>query len=149
MSPVTALLAATAVPPALSLSWAPARQHQHARHYSVGLPSLPGGRRTAVLLAKECSSQPQKKGTQHHMKTRPKKAQPWDIKRRPHAVPAAAAAPAGLDGCCIRRHGTCDPRPQGGRGRRRLWHVTKRLKLFPYTLRCFLFQIIIMAALIL
>lgn len=31
----------------------------------------------------ECSSRPQKKGTAHHMKTRPKKTQPWDIKRRP------------------------------------------------------------------
>ncbi|KAF8404796.1 hypothetical protein HHK36_009685 [Tetracentron sinense] len=31
----------------------------------------------------ECSSRPQKKATAHHMKTRPRKSQPWDIKRRP------------------------------------------------------------------
>ncbi|XP_066335745.1 uncharacterized protein [Miscanthus floridulus] len=62
MSPVTALLASTAVPPAPSPSQAPARQH--ARHYSVGFfPSLSGGGRAA--LAVECSSRPQKKGTQY------------------------------------------------------------------------------------
>ncbi|KAL0681226.1 hypothetical protein Bca4012_048073 [Brassica carinata] len=31
----------------------------------------------------ECSSRPQKKSTAHHRKTRPKKTQPWDIKRKP------------------------------------------------------------------
>ncbi|KAF5203704.1 50S ribosomal protein 6 protein [Thalictrum thalictroides] len=31
----------------------------------------------------ECSSRPQKKATAHHRKTRPKKTQPWDVKRRP------------------------------------------------------------------
>ena len=41
-------------------------------------PRLGGG--AAVI---ECSSRPQKKGTSHHMKTRPRKTQPWDIKRRP------------------------------------------------------------------
>ncbi|KAG0448613.1 hypothetical protein HPP92_027761 [Vanilla planifolia] len=30
----------------------------------------------------ECSSRPKKKATAHHMKTRPKKTQPWDIKRK-------------------------------------------------------------------
>ncbi|KAJ6818030.1 plastid-specific ribosomal protein 6 [Iris pallida] len=30
----------------------------------------------------ECSSRPQKKATAHHMKTRPKKTQPWDVKRK-------------------------------------------------------------------
>ena len=40
------------------------------------------------------------------MNTWPKKRQPWDIKRRPHAVPAA---PAGLDACRVRRHGTRNP----------------------------------------
>ena len=30
----------------------------------------------------ECSSRPKKKGTSHHMKTRPKKTQPWDIRRK-------------------------------------------------------------------
>ncbi|KAK8692439.1 hypothetical protein V6N13_075898 [Hibiscus sabdariffa] len=31
----------------------------------------------------ECSSRPQKKATKHHMKTRPRKTQPWDVKRKP------------------------------------------------------------------
>ncbi|XWS21341.1 hypothetical protein CRYUN_Cryun30bG0047200 [Craigia yunnanensis] len=31
----------------------------------------------------ECSSRPQKKATKHHMKTRPRKTQPWDIRRKP------------------------------------------------------------------
>ncbi|KAJ6954770.1 hypothetical protein NC652_006271 [Populus alba x Populus x berolinensis] len=31
----------------------------------------------------ECSSRPQKKATAHHRKTRPRKSQPWDIKRKP------------------------------------------------------------------
>ena len=35
----------------------------------------------AVVI--KCSSRPQKKATSHHMKTRPCKTQPWDIKRRP------------------------------------------------------------------
>ena len=34
----------------------------------------------------------------------------------PNTVPAAAAAPAGLDARRIRHHGTRDPRPRGGRG---------------------------------
>lgn len=41
-------------------------------------PRLGGG--AAVI---ECSSRPQKKATSHHMKTRPRKTQPWDVKRRP------------------------------------------------------------------
>ena len=41
-------------------------------------PIMGGG---AVVI--ECSSRPQKKGTSHHMKTRPRKTQPWDVKRRP------------------------------------------------------------------
>ncbi|URE39172.1 ribosomal protein 6 [Musa troglodytarum] len=36
----------------------------------------PGG------MAVECSSRPQKKATSHHMKTRPKKTQPWDVRRK-------------------------------------------------------------------
>ena len=90
MSPVTALLAGTAVPPAPYPSPAPARQH--ARHYSVGFPSLPGGGGRAALSV-ECSSRPQKKGTKHHMKTRPKKTQPWDIKRRPTQYPPLPPLP--------------------------------------------------------
>ncbi|XP_010530369.1 PREDICTED: 50S ribosomal protein 6, chloroplastic [Tarenaya hassleriana] len=38
-----------------------------------------GGGATAI----ECSSRPQKKATKHHMKSRPKKTQPWDVKRKP------------------------------------------------------------------
>ncbi|KAG2558172.1 50S ribosomal protein 6, chloroplastic-like [Panicum virgatum] len=83
MSPVTALLASTAASPAP----APAR---HARP-CVGFPALPGGGRAA--LAVECSSRPQKKATKHHMKTRPKKTQPWDIKRRPTQYPPLPPLP--------------------------------------------------------
>lgn len=86
MSPVTALLAGTVVPPASAPS--PAR---HARHYSVGFSPLHGGGRAA--LAVESSSRPQKKGTKHHMKTRPKKTQPWDIKRRPTQYPPLPPLP--------------------------------------------------------
>ncbi|CAK7347351.1 unnamed protein product [Dovyalis caffra] len=34
-------------------------------------------------LSIECSSRPQKKATAHHRKTRPRKSQPWDIRRKP------------------------------------------------------------------
>lgn len=34
-------------------------------------------------LVIECSSRPKKKATAHHKKTRPRKSQPWDIKRKP------------------------------------------------------------------
>nr|ACG40770.1 plastid-specific ribosomal protein 6 precursor [Zea mays] len=88
MSPVTALLAGTVVPPASAPAPSPAR---HARHYSVGFSPLHGGGRAA--LAVECSSRPQKKGTKHHMKTRPKKTQPWDIKRRPTQYPPLPPLP--------------------------------------------------------
>lgn len=30
----------------------------------------------------ECSSRPKKKATSHHIKSRPKKTQPWDIRRK-------------------------------------------------------------------
>ncbi|RCV38514.1 hypothetical protein SETIT_8G148900v2 [Setaria italica] len=83
MSPVTALLAGTAVPAAP----VPARPSRP----TVGFPSLLGGGRAA--LAVECSSRPQKKGTKHHMKTRPKKTQPWDIKRRPTQYPPLPQLP--------------------------------------------------------
>jgi 50S ribosomal protein 6 len=76
MSPVTALLAGTTV--------------RDIRR-PVGFP-LPGcGGRAA--LAVECSSRPQKKGTKHHMKTRPKKTTPWDIKRRPTQYPPPSPLP--------------------------------------------------------
>ncbi|KAE8659204.1 50S ribosomal protein 6 [Hibiscus syriacus] len=41
-------------------------------------PSIFG---TGLLI--ECSSRPQKKATKHHMKTRPRKTQPWDVRRKP------------------------------------------------------------------
>ncbi|XP_043714469.1 50S ribosomal protein 6, chloroplastic [Telopea speciosissima] len=53
-------------------------------------PTSVGRRRDLVI---ECSSRPQKKGTAHHMKTRPKKTQPWDIKRRPTVYPPLPALP--------------------------------------------------------
>ncbi|KAG0448573.1 hypothetical protein HPP92_027764 [Vanilla planifolia] len=40
------------------------------------------GRRIPWKARIECSSRPKKKATAHHMKTRPKKTQPWDIKRK-------------------------------------------------------------------
>ncbi|XP_062197611.1 large ribosomal subunit protein cL38-like [Phragmites australis] len=83
MSPVTVLLAGTAVPS----TPAPVRNARP----SVGFSSLSSGGRTA--LAVECSSRPQKKGTKHHMKTRPKKTQPWDIKRRPTQYPPLPPLP--------------------------------------------------------
>ncbi|KAK8552078.1 hypothetical protein V6N13_120507 [Hibiscus sabdariffa] len=43
-------------------------------------PTLSGG---GLLI--ECSSRPQKKATKHHMKTRPRKTQPWDVRRKPTA----------------------------------------------------------------
>ncbi|KAK4276952.1 hypothetical protein QN277_015036 [Acacia crassicarpa] len=44
-------------------------------------------------LAIECSSRPKKKGTAHHKKTRPKKTQPWDIKRKPTVYPPLPPLP--------------------------------------------------------
>lgn len=40
-------------------------------------------RRSFGGLVIECSSRPQKKATAHHRKTRPRKTQPWDVKRKP------------------------------------------------------------------
>ncbi|CAL4984135.1 unnamed protein product [Urochloa decumbens] len=85
MSAVTALLAGTAAPPA------PLPAARLSRP-TVGFPTLPGGGGRAAL-AVECSSRPQKKGTKHHMKTRPKKTQPWDIKRRPTQYPPLPKLP--------------------------------------------------------
>ncbi|KAF7101295.1 hypothetical protein CFC21_102670 [Triticum aestivum] len=69
MSLVTAFLAGSAAPAVAPRSARP----------SVGFFGVGGG----CALSVECSSRPQKKGTKHHMKTRPKKTQRWDIKRRP------------------------------------------------------------------
>ncbi|GER31139.1 50S ribosomal protein 6 [Striga asiatica] len=44
-------------------------------------------------LAIECSSRPQKKSTAHHMKTRPRKTRPSDIKRRPTVYPPLPPLP--------------------------------------------------------
>ncbi|XVE95101.1 hypothetical protein REPUB_Repub02eG0067600 [Reevesia pubescens] len=45
--------------------------------------SLPSSTVSNGGLVIECSSRPQKKATKHHMKTRPRKTQPWDIRRKP------------------------------------------------------------------
>ncbi|CAN6449986.1 unnamed protein product [Victoria cruziana] len=46
--------------------------------------STPNGQSVGnKVMVVECSSRPQKKATKHHMKTRPRKSQPWDIKRGP------------------------------------------------------------------
>ncbi|KAL2471440.1 50S ribosomal protein 6 [Abeliophyllum distichum] len=41
----------------------------------------------------ECSSRPQKKATKHHMKTRPRKSQAWDIRRGPTVYPPLPTLP--------------------------------------------------------
>uniref|UniRef100_A0A1D1XF73 50S ribosomal protein 6, chloroplastic n=1 Tax=Anthurium amnicola TaxID=1678845 RepID=A0A1D1XF73_9ARAE len=42
----------------------------------------------------QCSSRPKKKATSHHMKTRPKKTQPWDVRRKgPTAYPPLPPLP--------------------------------------------------------
>ncbi|KAJ8453367.1 hypothetical protein Cgig2_008251 [Carnegiea gigantea] len=41
----------------------------------------------------ECSSRPKKKATAHHIKTRPKKTHPWDIRRRPTVYPPLPPLP--------------------------------------------------------
>ncbi|GAB4852437.1 hypothetical protein Ancab_016631 [Ancistrocladus abbreviatus] len=41
----------------------------------------------------ECSSRPKKKATAHHMKTRPRKTQAWDIRRRPTVYPPLPPLP--------------------------------------------------------
>lgn len=40
-------------------------------------------KRLGFAVTIECSSRPQKKATAHHMKTRPRKTQAWDINRKP------------------------------------------------------------------
>ncbi|XP_023536142.1 50S ribosomal protein 6, chloroplastic-like [Cucurbita pepo subsp. pepo] len=44
-------------------------------------------------LVIECSSRPNKKATAHHMKTRPRKSQPWDIRRKPTVYPPLPPLP--------------------------------------------------------
>ncbi|XP_021284173.1 50S ribosomal protein 6, chloroplastic [Herrania umbratica] len=50
---------------------------------SFRTPSLPSWTISNGGLVIECSSRPQKKATKHHMKTRPRKTQAWDIRRKP------------------------------------------------------------------
>ncbi|KAL5204262.1 hypothetical protein ABZP36_009133 [Zizania latifolia] len=83
MSPVTALLAGAAAPAVAVVSRRPSRTTP------AGFYPAAGG----CALAVECSSRPQKKGTKHHMKTRPKKTQQWDIKRRPTQYPPLPPLP--------------------------------------------------------
>ncbi|KAG8089998.1 hypothetical protein GUJ93_ZPchr0011g28470 [Zizania palustris] len=83
MSPVTALLAGAAAPAVAMVSRRPCRTTP------AGFYTAAGG----CALAVECSSRPQKKGTKHHMKTRPKKTQQWDIKRRPTQYPPLPPLP--------------------------------------------------------
>ncbi|KAF5740105.1 50S ribosomal protein 6 chloroplastic [Tripterygium wilfordii] len=51
-----------------------------------------GGTGFGLLI--ECSSRPQKKATAHHMKTRPRKSQPWDIRRKPTVYPPLPPLPS-------------------------------------------------------
>ncbi|XP_010245611.1 PREDICTED: 50S ribosomal protein 6, chloroplastic [Nelumbo nucifera] len=58
---------------------------------AVGAPK--GGRAGGMGMVIECSSRPKKKATAHHMKTRPKKTQPWDVRRRPTVYPPLPPLP--------------------------------------------------------
>ncbi|RWR74008.1 50S ribosomal protein 6, chloroplastic [Cinnamomum micranthum f. kanehirae] len=49
-----------------------------------------GGSGVGVI---ECSSRPKKKATAHHIKTRPRKSQPWDIRRKPTVYPPLPTLP--------------------------------------------------------
>ncbi|KAI3958803.1 hypothetical protein MKX01_023479 [Papaver californicum] len=75
------------------------QQQQQQSNYSTigdvgvsnGLMMMPSGRVSMPMI--ECSSRPQKKGTAHHRKTRPKKSQRWDIKRGKTIYPPLPALP--------------------------------------------------------
>lgn len=57
-------------------------------------PRIPvGGDGESRGLVIECSSRPQKKATSHHKKTRPRKTQPWDIRRGPTVYPPLPPLP--------------------------------------------------------
>lgn len=47
---------------------------------SISIPRVP--QRPRISLTIECSSRPKKKATAHHVKTRPKKHQPYDKNRK-------------------------------------------------------------------
>ncbi|KAL1310264.1 hypothetical protein HN51_052905 [Arachis hypogaea] len=57
---------------------------------SIGGSRIPIGVGGLVI---ECSSRPKKKATAHHIKTRPRKTQPWDIKRKPTVYPPLPPLP--------------------------------------------------------
>ncbi|WOL11532.1 hypothetical protein Cni_G20295 [Canna indica] len=70
----------------------------HAIPASYVKPKLSSPRATTggggLSMVVECSSRPQKKATAHHMKTRPKKRQQWDVKRKgPTAYPPLPVLP--------------------------------------------------------
>ncbi|KAL0322949.1 UNVERIFIED_CONTAM: 50S ribosomal protein 6, chloroplastic [Sesamum angustifolium] len=52
-----------------------------------------GGGHGGCGLVIECSSRPQKKATKHHMKTRPRKTRPSDIRRGPTVYPPLPPLP--------------------------------------------------------
>ncbi|EOA21836.1 hypothetical protein CARUB_v10002303mg [Capsella rubella] len=56
------------------------------------VPKLGNGGGLGMVI--ECSSRPQKKSTAHHRKSRPKKSQPWDIKRKPTVYAPLPPLPA-------------------------------------------------------
>lgn len=77
MASITGMLKATfPIPPSTN---APGLSSGYLRRWGGGGS---GGGGEVMGLVVECSSRPQKKATAHHMKTRPKKSQPWDIRRK-------------------------------------------------------------------
>ncbi|OVA07350.1 Ribosomal protein L6 [Macleaya cordata] len=67
----------------------------HMRRARVGVVTAPPeGGWVGGGVQIECSSRPQKKATAHHRKTRPKKSQPWDIRRGPTVYPPLPPLPA-------------------------------------------------------
>ncbi|GMH03222.1 hypothetical protein Nepgr_005061 [Nepenthes gracilis] len=56
------------------------------------MPGIGGGCGCGMVMI-ECSSRPKKKATSHHKKTRPRKTQAWDIRRRPTVYPPLPALP--------------------------------------------------------
>ncbi|KAK7311742.1 hypothetical protein RJT34_10067 [Clitoria ternatea] len=61
--------------------------------FGCGALMAPIGRRNDGGLTIVCSSRPKKKATSHHMKTRPRKTQPWDINRKPTEYPPLPPLP--------------------------------------------------------
>ncbi|XP_010420516.1 PREDICTED: 50S ribosomal protein 6, chloroplastic [Camelina sativa] len=58
------------------------------------VPKLGNGGGGGLGMVIECSSRPQKKSTAHHRKSRPKKTQPWDVKRKPTVYAPLPPLPA-------------------------------------------------------